>query len=163
MDSAPLPQTELTATAYHEAGHAVVALFLGRPVHEVTIEPNSLRLGQCRLNKGNFKPSKDVLEGEILILLAGVAAEARYRGDYRWEGAVSDLRQVRHFSSMRATNIRQVERLEQRLLNKVEHILSQAGPWLAVEEIARELISRTTISGRSARHHFELAMERFAE
>ncbi len=37
------------ATAYHEAGHAVIALTLGRNVQRVSILPNQLRLGQCEL------------------------------------------------------------------------------------------------------------------
>ena len=63
------------ATAYHEAGHAVLALYLGRSIHRVSILPNQSSLGQCDIQKGSFRPSKDQLETEILILLGGVAAE----------------------------------------------------------------------------------------
>ncbi|HEY1067129.1 MAG TPA: M50 family metallopeptidase, partial [Pirellulales bacterium] len=67
--------SELTAVAYHEAGHAVVALALGRPIHRVSIQPNHLRQGYCAFKKGSFKPSQDALETETLILLGGPAAE----------------------------------------------------------------------------------------
>ncbi len=43
-------------TAYHEAGHAVVALALDRPVHRVSVLPNRERLGQCEFGKARFKP-----------------------------------------------------------------------------------------------------------
>ena len=47
------------ATAYHEAGHAVVSLILGRPVHRVSVLPNRERLGQCEFRKGVTRPSED--------------------------------------------------------------------------------------------------------
>lgn len=160
MSDAASPAEPHEATAYHEAGHAVMALYLGRPVHKVTIEPNTQRLGQCKINKGSFKPSQDILEGEILILLAGAAAEARFTGVYHWAAASSDLRQVRVYSLMRAGGPKQVERLERRMLDKTEHILSQPGLWSAVKVIATELMKLTTISGRAAKHHFEQCMQK---
>ena len=43
------------------------------------------------------------------------------------------------------------------LLDKTEYLLNQPGVWQAVERIAAELLQRTTISGRAARHLFEAA------
>lgn len=146
------------ATAFHEAGHAVVALALGRPVQRVTIEPKQMRLGRCELKKGRFKPSQDILETEILILLGGPAAEARHTGRYDWGGASQDLRDVRSMTLRRAASERQVERLERRMLDKAEHLLDQPGIWLAVQRIADELLRCTTISGRAARHLFDEAV-----
>jgi ATP-dependent Zn protease len=143
------------ATAYHEAGHAAVALALGRPVQRVSIQPKQMRLGRCELQKGRFKPSPDFLETEVLILLGGPAAEARCTGRYDWGGASQDMRDVRSLTQRRAASERQVDRLERRLLDKAEHILDQPGVWLAVERIANELLRCTTISGRAARHLFD--------
>lgn len=148
------------ATAYHEAGHAVLALALGRPVTKVSVLANHLRLGQCDIQKGSFRPSKDLLETQILILLGGPAAEARHTGRYCWEGAAQDLRGVRSLSQRRASGPRQVERLERRMLDKAEHILGQPAVWLAVERIAAELLRCATISGRAARHLFDEAVAR---
>lgn len=145
------------ATAFHEAGHAAIALALGRPVQRVTVQPGHRRLGHCELKKGTFRPSKDALETEMLILLGGLAAEARRMGRYGWEGAAQDLRNVRVLSQMRAAGERQVERLERRMLDKAEHILGQPEVWLAVKGIADELLRSTTISGRAARHLFDQA------
>jgi len=146
------------ATAYHEAGHAVVALVLGRPVHRVSILPNHLRLGQCELRKGAARPSPDVLERDVLILLGGPAAEARYTGRYDWDAADCDLRAMRSLTEMRAASQRQVERLERRMLDKAEHLLDRPGVWGATQRIAEELLRCTTISGRAARHFFEVAI-----
>src|SRR5438876_455834 len=72
MDEPPPPFDE--ATAYHEAGHAVVALALDRPVHRVSVLANRDRLGQCEFAKGRFRPTEDWVEREVLIALAGPAA-----------------------------------------------------------------------------------------
>ena len=46
--------THDAATAYHEAGHAVVALALDRPIHKVSVLPGRELLGQCQFGKGVF-------------------------------------------------------------------------------------------------------------
>ena len=143
-----------TQTAYHEAGHAVIALVLGRPVHRVSVIPNSQRLGQCEFGKGVSRPSEDSLEREILIALAGLAAEARHSGSYAMDGADRDLRYVRRLVLQRKSE-RAAPRYEERLLTKVETMLSDEQIWLAVELIATELLKLGTISGRSARHIYE--------
>ena len=44
-------------TAFHEAGHAVMAQIVGRPIEKVSISPahlqsGGMRLGVCKLQKG---------------------------------------------------------------------------------------------------------------
>jgi ATP-dependent Zn protease len=142
------------ATAYHEAGHAVVALSVGRPVHRVSVLPNRERLGVCEFRKGVFRPTKDWLEEEILISLGGVAAEARRTGTYAWAEAGRDLAYVRRLAIQRAGE-RQAPRLEKRLLAKAENLLADEELWRAVELIAAELVRHGSISGRAVRHFFE--------
>src|SRR6516225_6401066 len=89
-------------TAYHEAGHAVVALALGRPIHRVSVLPDGHFLGLCQFGKGVFRPSEDWLEREILIALGGIAAEARHTGNYAWDGAARDRQYVRGLAVQRA-------------------------------------------------------------
>jgi ATP-dependent Zn protease len=145
-------------TAYHEAGHAVVALALGRPVHNVSILPDRDRAGLCEFGKSTFRPSEDWLEREILIALGGIAAEARHTGDHAWDGAALDEQYVRRLAVQRAGE-RQAMRLQRRLLAKAENLLTKAGHWQAVELIAAELLRRGEISGRAARHLFEQACQ----
>lgn len=142
------------ATAYHEAGHAVVALALGRPVARVSVLPNRDYLGLCQFGKGVFRPSEDWLEQEILIALGGLAAEAKHTGNYAWNEAGRDLLHVRQLAIQRAGE-RQADRLTRRLLSKAEHLLADEGHWRAVELIAAELLRLGAISGRAARHFFE--------
>jgi ATP-dependent Zn protease len=151
MDAVPIHDP---ATAYHEAGHAVMSLALGQPVHRVSVLPNRERLGQCEFSKGVNRPSEDWLEREILISLAGLAAEAQHTGTYGWEEANRDLRYVRRLVLQR-TGERQAERYERRILAKVEDLLADEGHWRAVELIAAELLKHGVISGRAVRHLFE--------
>ena len=58
--------------------------------------------------------------------LGGVAAEARLTGTYAWDGAAHDERLVRSLAVQRAGE-RRAERLQRRLLAKVEHLLAQEG------------------------------------
>lgn len=144
------------ATAYHEAGHAVIALALDRPVHRVSVLPNRERLGQCEFGKGVSRPSEDWIEREILISLAGMAAEAKHTGTYGFAEADRDLRYVRRLV-LKRTSERAAERYERRLLAKVEYLLADDANWAAVERIAAELLKHGAISGRAAKHLFELA------
>ena len=158
-------QIRLTATAYHEAGHATMALALGRAIQKVTVSPANLqtggrRLGLCEMKKGRTKSPKDWLENEVLILLAGMVAEARFTGEYCHLGASQDLLAVRSLLRKRVDGESQIERLQRRMLDKTEHLLSDPGHAMAIELIAQELILTTKISGRAALHLFNQAVHR---
>ena len=144
------------ATAYHEAGHAAVALTLGRPVHRVSVLPNQQLLGKCEFRKGVQRPSDDWIETEILISLAGMVAEARHTGLYDREAAGRDLRYARKLMLYRASE-RSLERYERRMLSKTENVLNDDGVWRAVELMAAELMKLGVISGRAAAHFFKMA------
>jgi ATP-dependent Zn protease len=148
-----------TLTAWHEAGHAVIALMLGRAVHEVSILPGGKRLGYCEMRKGG-RPPKDALEADLLILLAGMAAEAKISGHYGLDGASQDLQMAERLALSRAGNARQAQRLLERMLDKVEHLMSDDATWSAIDLIATELLKSRFLSGRAARHFHEQAMAR---
>lgn len=151
-----------TATAYHEAGHAVMAVMLGRSIEKVTISAAKLqtggrRLGLCKVQKGRTKPSKDELEDDVLILLAGMVAESTVTGRYCEVGASSDFALVERLLDNRAKNQRQLERLVKRAIDKTEHLLADAVAAKAIELIAKDVLQRETISGRAVRHLFRQA------
>ncbi len=163
--SAPEPDAALIATAHHEAGHAVMAVSLGRSIHKVTIAPGQqafggTRLGHCEIKKGRSKNSHDRLEDDVLILLAGMVAEAHVTGQYCSRGATRDLHDVANLLCTRAASTRQHETLQRRMLAKTEHILSDEAHAEAIQTIATELLAKTTISGRLVRHHFQQAQQR---
>lgn len=77
-----------TLTAYHEAGHAVVAYALGATVEQVRLggfdDTDELpqRFGDCRVNWGRVDPKTDwQLQRELLTVLAGPVAEMIYRDE----------------------------------------------------------------------------------
>ena len=143
------------ATAYHEAGHAVMSLALGRPVASVSARARRELLGVVAFGKAVFRPSEDWVEREMLISLAGLAAEAIHTGEYAWDAASKDYDFAADLARERAGNPRKAERLLRRALSKAEHLLSQEANWRAVERLAAELLRRGEVSGRAARHIFD--------
>lgn len=157
------PDPQLIATAFHEAGHAVMAIMLGRSVEKVTITPKrmpveGIRLGVCKIQKGKTKASRDWMEDEILILLAGMVAEESVTGRYCESGAASDLRIVRGLLRNRPGSERQLAKIEKRLLEKTAYLLDDDEHRQAIESIAKELLMKTTISGRAARHFYNMSV-----
>ena len=157
----PILDLQMIATAYHEAGHAIVALSLGRTVEKCTIVRNSIRLGAVQLGKGRGQRQQDFFEIEAMILLGGLSSEAKHTGQYNWGGAQQDLRSLRRLTLARVSTEQQAERLEKRLLDKTVHHLELPGHWEAVEKVVAELIKKHAISGRSARHLFDETMKKY--
>jgi len=153
----PDPSNELIATAYHESGHAVMAISLGRNIQKATIAPaqmtaNSKRLGAVKMQKGRSKSSHDYLEDEVLILFAGMVAESHFTGHYCEQGAASDLRMIGRLLETRANTEKQFEKLHRRLLEKAEYILGDDVHRPAIAAVAQSLIEKESISGRLVRH-----------
>ena len=151
------------ATAYHESGHAVVAISLGRQIKKATINQANLQTGGVRLGavmfeKGRSKPTDDWLEDEVIILLAGMVAEASFTGRYCEQGAAVDLRAVDRLLDSRVRTERQLDKLRQRLINKTEHLLSDPAHAMAVKAVANELLAKSEVSGRLVRHHLNQAI-----
>ncbi len=160
-DDLPTPNVQPTvsaediATAYHEAGHAVIAETLGRTVDKVTIVRNSLRMGACQMSKRRGQPIKDVLETQALILFAGVVAEARIVGKYNWAGAQQDMLGIRQLSRQRGSSEKQIERIQQRWLDKTEYLVDDEDTWKAITQVAKELVEKKSLSGRAVKHIVE--------
>lgn len=156
--------SRLLATAWHEAGHALVAVIVGRPIQKVTVAPAKLqtggvRLGAVRFQKGRSKSTNDWLEDEVLILLAGMVAESKFTGQYCQASASHDLRAARNLMDKRAATERQMEKLERRLLDKVEHLLEQSHHVAALKMIVDELMEKQTIKGRTVKHFLNMATQ----
>ncbi len=74
-----ISEDEKKTTAYHEAGHALVAKFMPKsdPVHKVTIIPRGMALGLTSYLPVDEKHtySREFLEGKLVHMLGGRAAE----------------------------------------------------------------------------------------
>lgn len=88
---------EREITAYHEAGHAIVAkLTPGTdPIHKVTIIPRGMALGLTQQipEEDKYTQSRSYLNAMIMVLLGGRAAEEVIFGE-RTSGAGNDLKRV---------------------------------------------------------------------
>jgi len=159
----PRSSQDMIATAYHEAGHAVMAILLGRKVKKVTIEPANLQTGGTRLGavqflKGRTQPTDDWLEDEIIILLAGMVSESNFTGQYCEQGAAMDLRSVDRLLESRVRTERQLEKVRKRMLSKTELLLSEEANGKAVKAVADELLEKGNVSGRLVKHHLSQAI-----
>jgi cell division protease FtsH len=89
-----LSDAEKRNTAYHEAGHALVAAVLPNadPLHKVTIIPRGMALGVTMQLPIDDKHSynKDYLLSQLAILMAGRIAEERYM-HHMTTGAGNDI------------------------------------------------------------------------
>jgi cell division protease FtsH len=89
-----ISDAEKRNTAYHEAGHALVAAVLPNadPVHKVTIIPRGMALGVTMQLPIDDKHSysQDYLETQLVILMAGRIAEERYM-NHITTGAGNDI------------------------------------------------------------------------
>jgi cell division protease FtsH len=70
---------EKRSTAFHEAGHALIAALIPEadPIHKVTIIPRGLALGQTQQLPldDRYTYSKEYLEAQLSVLMAGRVAE----------------------------------------------------------------------------------------
>ena len=111
------------------------------------------------MDQGRSKASQDWLEDEVLILFAGMVAEAHFTGSYCPKGAASDLRAIESLLSTRANTERQFEKLHRRLLDKTEYILSDEVHEKAIASVAEQLLEHETIKGRLVKHFLNQAID----
>ncbi|APG27444.1 cell division protein FtsH [Syntrophotalea acetylenivorans] len=92
-----ITEKEKNVTAYHEAGHAVVAFYLpdADPVHKVTIIPRGRALGVTMYlpSEEKYNESRTGLETIICTLLGGRVAEEIVFGEIT-SGASNDIERV---------------------------------------------------------------------
>ena len=89
-----LTDEEKTVTAYHEAGHAIVAAFCpgSDPLHKVTIIPRGRALGLTMQlpTEDKYTYKKSFVENQIAILMGGRVAEELTQGEIT-TGAGNDI------------------------------------------------------------------------
>jgi cell division protease FtsH len=96
-----LSDEEKKTTAYHEAGHALVALMVPHadPLHKVTIIPRGMALGVTMQLPVDDKHtySRDYLESQLAIMMGGRVAEEMFLGHIT-TGAGNDIEQATEMS-----------------------------------------------------------------
>jgi cell division protease FtsH len=92
-----LSEEERRNTAYHEAGHALVAAMVpyADPLHKVTIIPRGMALGATMQLPVDDKHTytRDYLESQLTVLMGGRAAEELFLNKIT-TGAANDIEQA---------------------------------------------------------------------
>jgi cell division protease FtsH len=110
-----LNETERKTVAYHEMGHALVAMTLpgSDPVHKISIIPRGIgALGYTiqRPTEDRFLMTREELENKMTVLLGGRAAETVVFGHLS-TGAADDLAKVTGIARSMALRYGMVEKL----------------------------------------------------
>ena len=144
--------------AYHEAGHAVAAVWLGGEVVQVTLEPDRddgpFRDGevQIRWHHGGLSP-RDLIDREVAVALAGPAAEMIYLGERPHPLAVrewaEDWRIAWNLAAERVAPHPGRMLWMESILSELCRTFDQDACWQAVAETADELSAHETLEGES--------------
>ncbi|MBF0323612.1 ATP-dependent zinc metalloprotease FtsH [Magnetospirillum moscoviense] len=103
-----MTESEKEATAYHEAGHAVVNLHMPHsdPLHKVTIIPRGRALGVTMSlpERDRLSVSKKFLEARMAVCFGGrVAEQLIYGEDHLNSGASNDIMQATNMAKKMVT------------------------------------------------------------
>ncbi len=143
-------------TAYHEAGHAWMAVVTGARVLSVTIEPDlddgPQRTGDTQVvwHRDRFT-ARELAENAVLVALAGPAAEMTYRDEPYHPGFVAEWAQDWRDAWAAAQPLfgraqLRVKYLEQRTAQLCRW-LDEENHWAAVAEIADQLLAHDRLEG----------------
>lgn len=146
--------------AYHEAGHAVVACWLGAEVLMVTLEPDAddgPRLDGNAAIRWHHRglTSRQLRQKELMAVLAGPIAEILYEGlpadfdsleQWRSEWA-ADHQLAWQLARTLVPSDAHVQPLLQFTLDRLFGIVSENEFWQAIAEVADLLQAHETIEG----------------
>lgn len=140
--------------AYHEAGHALMALLLGGQVQQVTIEPDNDdgpdRYGDTQVLWRRAKFSdKEFAEMAVQVCLAGPVAEMIYSGEPYHPGFVAEWAGDWRDAWEAAAPLHADERKRLKYLEDVSirlhHRLKEDDLWAAIASLADNLLAHETL------------------
>jgi hypothetical protein len=156
---------DVERTAYHEAGHAVVSFALRRAVRHLSIVPDEETNGRVANHElRNSQPDREndartrgLVEREIMILLAGGIALAKFQGHGRRRGDGQDLRDANLLADGICGDLDERIAFVRWLRERTRLLLNQPWHWRAVKDIARALLEHKELTGRAAQRIFQAA------
>lgn len=133
-------------TAVHEAGHAVVAMFVGRPVISVAMDADG-RNGLCTASPAPH------WTGYVATCLAGICSTVLHLGDVGEEGSETDCR---HIAAKIEKHAGPEERrhLVERIWSETERTLALPECVRAVQAIADKLLDTGSLDAEQVRRLF---------
>ncbi|MEM7455465.1 MAG: M50 family metallopeptidase [Planctomycetota bacterium] len=142
-------------TAWHEAGHAIMAAALGGSVRRVSIySEDEEQAGSTAVEwRGGYSTSKEHAMREIRVSLAGPVAEMIYAGEYDslrvqsahaldWEIAMAHTRAI-------TQNPEKQHRLLQDIVNELYHFLRDDNVHAALGDLADQLLTHDEVEAES--------------
>lgn len=156
------------ATAYHEAGHAVAAFFLGFKTRQVTVKPGKdysglhSEMGRHYLEGLDCREItplvRDRIERRVIVRLAGAAAQRRFnRRSYRHYHADDDHQQAVDLLFRIASSGKEVTAYCRWLGIRTENIV--ACHWQEIKNVADALIEQETLDGATITQVIRQAMK----
>ena len=151
-------ESNLTQIAYHEAGHSVVAAWLGAEVVSVTLEPDRddgpRRDGDAAIRwHHRGLTARELCQKELMAVLAGPVVESVHLGegepvriDDRAEWA-ADRRLAGILAERLVPTLDHVDRLLEFTIQRLERLVADQAFWQAIAEVADLLEAHETVSG----------------
>jgi hypothetical protein len=140
-------------TAFHEAGHAVMAELCGRHVTEVEIVGDHEHAGMVHSLAFPSRPpdgeDPDEVERHLKIILAGTVAEAIVSGREGWDEGSEDLDTAVRLAMRLVDDCEDVLPLLAEIRDGLERELRDR--WTGVETLAAELLDRKALTGTEVR------------
>ena len=143
-------------SAYHEAGHAFMAVRLGARVRSITIDPawddGPMRFGDARIEwpAGEFS-ERELCEKMVLVALAGAVAEMIYSGQPYHPGFVAewaaDWAQAWEASAtLYSDEVNRLKHLEEMTV-QLYRTMRRNDHWAALAAIVDDLLAHETLEG----------------
>lgn len=147
-----------TAIAYHEAGHAIVAIILNARFRYVTMKEDENSLGHVKYyNRKFFKNiewkfptplEKEKIEKELIVGSAGFIAEKKFTGRGNKIGARSDWTKLAMLTMTFKGSQKQVNAYLKYISITAAELVSSE--WDPITLFASELLKRETLSETEA-------------
>lgn len=144
-------------TAYHEAGHALMAELCGQQITHVEIVGDSEHAGTTEALRllsdpdegADLRASREAVECRLKCVLAGIVAESMVSGRPRSDDTSGDLDLAVRLAMKLVDDCEDVLPLLEDVGAELEAELGRR--WSAVELLAGELLERKRLSGSEVR------------
>jgi ATP-dependent Zn protease len=141
-------------TAFHEAGHAVVAYALRRHFRKLSIAPDATSLGRANLWPLRYRSveldrsrrNRDRLEKEIMTLYGGLVAEQIVQGGYDVRASAKDLQRAAELAMLLTDTDEEAWALLRLLHIRTRQLLQQPVWSTALQQLSKQLRRRCEMS-----------------